>query len=110
MILFHQSVPLSTARCHGKFRYPLRSGLVRCCGGSSILVMGCVKGSCRGRCCVAGGGGCLGHLVVWSLRGLRFLESCADSCEDDVEGGRVGGVWCRTAPGEVVTRQALGAL
>ena len=51
----------------------------------------------------------LGHLVVW-LGGLRFLESCADTGADLVEGWQGVGVWCRDAPGEEVNRQALGVL
>ena len=52
----------------------------------------------------------LGHLVVWSMRGLRFFQSCADDGEDVVEGGQGGGVWCPIAPGEVVTRRAAWSL
>ena len=52
----------------------------------------------------------LGHLVVWSLRGLCFLQSCADSGKNVVEGGRSGGLWCWIPAGEVVTRWVLGVL
>ena len=78
----------------------LQSGVVRCCGGNSILVMACEVGS----------GWSSGHLVVWSLRGLRFFQSCADGGADVMEGGRGWGVCCRIAPGEVVTRRILWGL
>ena len=55
VILSHQSVPLWTDHSLGRFRNPLRSGLVRCCGGSSIVVMGWMRGSLRGLSCVVGG-------------------------------------------------------
>ena len=52
----------------------------------------------------------LEHLVVRLLWRPRFLQSCADSGEDVLKGGRGGGVWCQIAPGEVVTRRVLGIL
>ena len=45
VILSYRSVQFWTAHSRGRFRNPLRSGLVRCCGGSSIVVMGGVRGS-----------------------------------------------------------------
>ena len=48
VISSHRTVPLLTAHSRGRFRNPLRSGVVRCCGGSSIVVMGRVRGSVRG--------------------------------------------------------------
>ena len=45
VILWHQNVPFWTAQVRGRSRRPLRSRVVRCCGGSTILVMGCVRGS-----------------------------------------------------------------
>ena len=36
VISFHPSVPLWTAHSRGRSRNPLRSGVVRCCGGSII--------------------------------------------------------------------------
>ena len=50
VISSHRSVPLWTAHSRGRSRNPLRSGVVRCCGGSSIVVMGWVRGSVRGCC------------------------------------------------------------
>ena len=43
------SVPLLIAHSLCRFGSPLGSGVVRCCGGSSILVMGCARGSSLGR-------------------------------------------------------------
>ena len=57
VISSHRSVPLWTAHSRGRFRNPLRSGVVRCCGGSSIVVMGSVRGSVQGLSCVVGGDG-----------------------------------------------------
>ena len=48
VILSHLSVPLWTAHSRGRSRNPLRSGVVRCCGGSPIVVLGWVRGSLRG--------------------------------------------------------------
>ena len=48
VISSHRSVPLWTAHSRGRFQNPLRSGVVRCCGESSIVVMGWVRGSVRG--------------------------------------------------------------
>ena len=50
------------------------------------------------------------HLVVWLLQGPSILHSCADSGKDVVECGRGGGVWCRIAPGEVVSQRVLRVL
>ena len=44
VISSHRSVPLWTAHSRGRSRNLLRSGVVRCCGGSSIVVMGWVRG------------------------------------------------------------------
>ena len=57
VISSHWSVLLWTAHSRGRFRNPLRSGVVRCCGGSYIVVMGWVRGSVRGLSCVVGGDG-----------------------------------------------------
>ena len=110
VIFSNPSVPLWTAHSRGKFRYSLLSELVRCCVGSSILVMGCVMGSWWGHSSVAGGGGAwgisssgrCGVFASWSpaLIVARMLWRV----------GELGGVWSRIAPGEVVTRQALGVL
>ena len=62
VISSHRSVPLWTAHSRGRSRNPLRSGVVRCCGGSSIVVMGFVRGSVRGLSCVVGGDGAWGSL------------------------------------------------
>ena len=56
VILFHQSVPLWIAHSRGRFQNPLRYGVVRCCGGSSIFMIGWARGSCWGRFCAVGGG------------------------------------------------------
>ena len=56
----HRSVPLRIAHSRGRFQNQLRSGVVRCCGGSSIVVMGWVRGSVRGLSCVVGGDGAWG--------------------------------------------------
>ena len=61
VISSHRSVPLWTAHSRGRSRNPLRSRVVRCGGGSSILVMGWVRGSVRGFSCVVGGDG------AWSI-------------------------------------------
>ena len=74
VISSHRSVPLWTAHSRGRSRNPFRSGVVRCCGGGSILVMGWVRGSVRGLSCVVGGDGawgissssCCGAFASWS--------------------------------------------
>ena len=48
VISSNRSVRLWTAHSRGRFRNLLRSGVVLCCGGSSIVVMGWVRGSVRG--------------------------------------------------------------
>ena len=60
MILSNQSVLLWLAHSRGKFRYPLWSGVVRCCEPNSILVMGCARGSWQRRSRVVRGGGAWG--------------------------------------------------
>ena len=60
VISSHRSVPLWTAHSCGRSRNPLRFRVVRCCGGSSIVVMGWVRGSVRGFSCVVGGDGAWG--------------------------------------------------
>ena len=70
----HRSVPLWTAHSRGRSRNPLPFWVVRCCGGSSIVVMGWVRGSVRGFSCVVGGDGawgissssCCGAFASWS--------------------------------------------
>ena len=61
VILSRRSVPLWIAHCRGRFRNPLRSRVVRCCGESFILVMGSVRGSWWGRSCAVGRDG------AWSI-------------------------------------------
>ena len=60
VISFHRSVPLWTAHSRGRSQKPLRCGVVRCCGGSSILVSGWVRGSVPRFSCVVGGDGARG--------------------------------------------------
>ena len=60
MISTHRNVPLWIAHSRGRFRDPLQSGVVQCCGRSSILVMECARGSWWGRSCVAVRGGAWG--------------------------------------------------
>ena len=55
-----RSVLLSIAHSCGRSPDLLRSGMVRCSWGSSILVMGWVRGSWWGRSCAVGGGGAWG--------------------------------------------------
>ena len=57
VISSHRSVPLWIAHSGGKSRNPLRSGVVRCSGASSILVMGGVRPSWWKRSCAVGGDG-----------------------------------------------------
>ena len=74
VISSHRSVPLWTVHSRGRSRNPFRSGVVRCCGGSSIVVMGWVRGSVRGWSCVVDGDGawgissssCCGAFASWS--------------------------------------------
>ena len=73
VISSHPSVPLWTAHSRGRIRNPLRTGVVRCCGGRSILVMGLVKGLLLGALLCGWWGWCLGHTVVGLLWGFRFL-------------------------------------
>ena len=63
VISSHRSVPLWTAHSRGRLRHPLRSGVVRCCGGSSIVVMGWVRGYVQGLCFVVVGDSAWG---IWS--------------------------------------------
>ena len=60
VISSHRSVPLWTTHSRGRSRNPLRSRVVRCCGGSSIVVMGWVRCSVRGFSCVVGRDGAWG--------------------------------------------------
>ena len=60
VISSHRSVPLWTAHSRGRSRNPLRSWVVRCCGGSSIVVMRWVGSSVWGVSCVVGGDGAWG--------------------------------------------------
>ena len=60
VISSHLSVLLWIARSRGRSREALRSEVVPICGGSSILVMSCARGSWRWRSRVAGEGGAWG--------------------------------------------------
>ena len=101
VISSHLSLPLWTAHSRGRSRNLLRSGVVRCCWGSSIVVMGWVRGSLRGVSVTLVGTvpGASRRPVVW---GFRFLQFCADGGEDVLEGGGGGGAGCRMLPGDVV--------
>ena len=110
VISSHRSLPLRTAHSGCRSRNPVRSGMERCCGKSSIVVMGWVRGSVRGFSCVVGGDWCLGHLFVRLLWGFRLLQSCADGGEGIWEGLGGEGVGCLIVPGDVVLLRALGAL
>ena len=109
VIWSHRSVPLWTADSRGRYPNPLRTGVVRCCGGSLVVVMEWVRGSVRGLP-VWLVGRCLAHLVARLLWGFRFLQCCADGGEDirEVQGG--GGVGCWIVPGDVVLLRVLGVL
>ena len=56
----HRRLSTWIAHSCGRFGNPMRSGVVRCCGGSSILVMGWVMGSCRQHSYAVGGDGAWG--------------------------------------------------
>ena len=60
VISSQRSVPLWTAHSGGRFRNSVRSGVVRCCGGSSIVVMGWVMGFLWGVSCAVCGVGAWG--------------------------------------------------
>ena len=87
VILSHRSVPLWIAHFRGRFRKPLRSGVVRCCGGGSILVMGWARGSWWGRSCAAGGGGAWG---ISSSGSCGAFASCSPALMVAKMSGRVG--------------------
>ena len=86
VISSHQSVPLWVATSCGRFRNPLRSGVVRCCGGSSIVVMGWVRGSVRGLSCVVGGDGAWG---ISSSVCCGAVASCSSALMVAKTSGRV---------------------
>ena len=94
VISSHRSVPLWTAHSRGRFRNPLRSGVVRCCGGSSILVMGWVRGSVRGLSCVAFGYGACG---ISSSVCCGAFASCNSALMVAKTSGRVGEAGARGA-------------
>ena len=83
----HRSVPLWTAHSRGRSRSPLRSGVVRCCGGSSIVVMGWVRGSVHGLSCVVGGDDAWGTSLS---RCCRAFASCSSALMVAKTSGRVG--------------------
>ena len=64
--LSHRSVPLWTAHSCG------RSGVVRCCGGSSVVVIGWVRGSVQRLSCLVGGDGAWGICCPFVV-GLSLL-------------------------------------
>ena len=73
VISSHQSVLLRTAHSRGRPRNPLRSGVVRCCWGSSIVVMGPVRGSLRGLSCAVGGDS------AWGISSSGCCGACASA-------------------------------
>ena len=87
VISSHRSVPLWTAHSCGRFRDPLRSGVVRCCGGSSIVPIGCVRGSVRGLSCLVGGDGASG---ISSSVCCGAFASCNSALMVAKTSGRVG--------------------
>ena len=110
VISSHRSLPLWTAHSRGRFRNPLRSGVVRCCGGSSIVVMGWVRGSVRGLSCVVGGDGAWG---ISSSGCCGAVASCSSALIVAMTSRTVleaGGLGCRIVPGDVVLLWVLGAL
>ena len=87
VISSHRSVLLWTAPSRGRSRNPLRSGVVRCCGGSSIVVMGWVRGSERALSCVVGGDGAWG---ISSSGCCGAFASCSSALMVAKTSGRVG--------------------
>ena len=87
VISSHQSVPLWTAHSRHRSRNPFWSGLVRCSGGSSIVVTGWVGGSVRGFSCVVGGDGAWG---ISSSSCCGAFASCSSALMVAKTSGRVG--------------------
>ena len=87
VILSDRSVPLWTAHSRGRSRNPLRSGVVRCCRGSSIVVMGWVRGSVRRLSCVVGGDRAWG---ISSSGCCGAFASCSSALMVGKTSGRVG--------------------
>ena len=87
VISSHRSVRLWTAHSHARSRNPLRSGVVRCCGGSSIVVMGWVRGSVRGFSCVVRGDGAWG---ISSSSCCGAFATCSSALIVAKTSGRVG--------------------
>ena len=110
VISSHQSVQLWTAHSRGRFRNPFRSGVVRCCGGSSIVVMGWVRGSVRGFSCVVGGDGAWGISSSSCCGAFASWSSALMVAKTSGRVGEAGGVGCRIVPGDVVFLRVLGAL
>ena len=95
VISSHRSVPLWTAHSRGRSRNPLRSGVVRCCGGSSIVAMGWVRGSVRGLFCVVGGDG------AWGISSSSCCGAFA-SCSSALMVAKTSGGWGRREGGVLV--------
>ena len=110
VISSHRSVPLWTAHSRGRFRNPLRSGVVQCCEGCSILVMRWVRGSVRGLSCVVGGDGAWGISLCVCCGAVASCSSALMVAKTSGRVGEAGGVGCRIVPGDVVLLRVLGVL
>ena len=110
VISSHRSVPLWTAHSRGRSRNPFRSGVVRCCGASSIVVMGWVRGSVRGLSCVVDGDGAWGISSSSCCGAFASWNSALMVAKTSGRVGGAGGVVCRIVLGDVVFFRVLGAL
>ena len=87
VISSHRSVPLWTAHSLRRSRNPLRSGVVQCCGGSSIVVMEWV----RGFFCVVGGDGAWGISSSGCCGAFAFCSSALMVAKTSGRVGEAGG-------------------
>ena len=102
MISPHLSVPLWIADSCGTFRNLLRYGMVRSCGGSSILVMGWARDSWWGRSCAVFGAGAWGISSSGCCGAFVSCSSALMVAKMSWRVGEAGSVWCRIVPGEMV--------
>ena len=91
VILFHRSLPLWTADSRRRSQSPLRSGVVRCCGRSSIMVMEWVRGSLRGLSCAVGGDDAWGMLSSGCCGAFASCSSALMVAKTSGGVGQVGG-------------------